>query len=124
MEYGWLETGTLLGQVGGTGSVSGAAVLGKTHPGGRRVPVPAEQALWNTLVLVGHTGVLVALFATLTPALYAPLARCRKVLGAPHELQVLQEVYATLPVVNFSRAILTQGSPLPGRPAGPGDTLE
>jgi mannose-1-phosphate guanylyltransferase len=113
VEYGWLETGTLLGQVGGT------VMYQVRHFWEKPTLEVAEslyrqQALWNTLVLVGHAGVLLALFATLTPALYAPLARCREVLGSPHELQVLQEVYATLPVVNFSRAILAQSAPCLG----------
>jgi len=113
VEYGWLETGTILGQVSGT------VVYQVRHFWEKPTLEVAEslyrqQALWNTLVLVGHAGVLLGLFETLTPALYAPLARCRAVLGAPHELQVLQAVYATLPVVNFSRAILSQSAPCLG----------
>jgi mannose-1-phosphate guanylyltransferase len=110
----WLDwDGNMLGQVGGT------AVYQVQHFWEKPTLGVAEylyrhQALWNTLVLVGHAGVLLELFETMTPALYAPLGRCREVLGAPHELQVLQEVYATLPVVNFSRAILAQSAPCLG----------
>ena len=113
VEYGWIGTGKVLGQVGGT------AVYQVQHFWEKPTLRVAEylyrhQALWNTLVLVGHAGVLLELFETLTPDLYTPFGRCREVLGAPHELQVLQEVYATLPVVNFSRAILAQSAPCLG----------
>jgi mannose-1-phosphate guanylyltransferase len=113
VEYGWIGTGRMLSQVGGT------AVYQVRHFWEKPTLGVAEylyrhQALWNTLVLVGYARVLLALFQTLTPALYAPLGRCREVLGAPHELQVLQEVYAILPVVNFSRAILAQSAPCLG----------
>ena len=66
------------------------------------------------MVLVGHARVVLALFQTLTPALYGPFAPCRESWEALQDLQVLHEVYATLPVVNFSRAILTQSAPCLG----------
>ena len=73
-----------------------------------------RQALWNTMVLAGHAKVVLALFQTLTPALYEPFAPCRESWEALQDLQVLHEVYATLPVVNFSHAILAQSAPCLG----------
>jgi len=113
VEHGWIGTGRMLGQVGGT-AVYQVRHVWETPTLGVAEYLYRHQALWNTLVLVGRARVLLALFQTLTPALYAPLGRYREVLGAPQELQVLQEVYATLPVVNFSRAILAQSAPCLG----------
>ena len=61
----------MLGQVGGT------VVYQVQHFWEKPTLRVAEylyrhQALWNTLVLVGHAGVLLALFETLTPDLYTP----------------------------------------------------
>jgi mannose-1-phosphate guanylyltransferase len=110
VEYGWIGMGNRLGQVGGK------AVYQVRHFWEKPTRWVADylyrhQALWNTLVLVGYASVLLELFQTLTPALYAPFGRYWEVLGAPCELQVLQEVYATLPTVNFSQAILAQSAP-------------
>jgi hypothetical protein len=62
------------------------------------------------MVLVGHARVVLTLFQTLTPALYGPFVPCRESWEALQDLQVLHEVYATLPVVSFARAILTQSA--------------
>ena len=109
VEYGWIGTGNMLGQVGGK------AVYQVRHFWEKPTQWVADylyqcQALWNTLVLVGYASVLLELFQTLTPALYAPFGRYWEALGAPYEHRVLQEVYATLPIVNFSQAILAQSA--------------
>jgi hypothetical protein len=49
---------------------------------------------------------LMTLFALLTPALVDAFKPLRGVLGTCREAEVLAEVYATLPPVNFSQAIL------------------
>ena len=81
-------------------------------------PSPAQARVlwrqgyvWNTMVLVGRAGLLVTLFALLTPTLVDAFQRLRGVLGTPREADVLAEVYATLPAVNFSQAILVQSAP-------------
>lgn len=63
------------------------------------------------MVLVGRAGLLVTLFALLTPTLVGAFQPLRRVLGTPRESDVLAEVYATLPAVNFSQAILAQSAP-------------
>jgi hypothetical protein len=59
---------------------------------------------------VSRVSVLLELFQTLTPALYAALQPCQAAPGSPRELEVLQEAYTTLPTVNFSQAILAQSA--------------
>jgi mannose-1-phosphate guanylyltransferase len=112
-EYGWIARGDILEQV------SGQAVYRVQQFWEKPTLSVAEglyrrQALWNTMVLVGHARVVLTLFQTLTPALYGPFAPCRESWEALQDLQVLHEVYATLPVVSFSRAILTQSAPCLG----------
>ena len=53
-------------------------------------------------------GLLVTLFYMLTPQLVHAFGPLRRVLGTPHEADVLSEVYAQLPPVNFSQAILAR----------------
>jgi mannose-1-phosphate guanylyltransferase len=67
--------------------------------------------LWNTMVLVGRAGMLMTLFALLTPALVDAFRCLQGVLGPPREADALAEVYATLPPVNFSQAILAHSAP-------------
>jgi hypothetical protein len=62
------------------------------------------------MVLVGRVGVLLERFQTLTPELMGPFDRLRSVLGTSQAAAVLQEVYAILPTVNFSHAILARSA--------------
>jgi acyl-CoA synthetase (AMP-forming)/AMP-acid ligase II len=45
--------------------------------------------VWNTMVLVGRAGLLVTLFALLTPTLVGAFQPLRRVLGTPRESDVL-----------------------------------
>jgi mannose-1-phosphate guanylyltransferase len=66
--------------------------------------------LWNTMVVVGSASVLVTLFQLLTPALMEAFRPVQHALGSPREADVLDAVYAQLPTVNFSQAILAQSA--------------
>jgi hypothetical protein len=59
------------------------------------------------MILVGRAGVLMTLFAMLTPTLVDAFRRLQGVLGTPREA----EAYTTLPTVNFSQAILAHSAP-------------
>jgi mannose-1-phosphate guanylyltransferase len=69
-----------------------------------------QQYPWNTMVLVSRVSVLLELFQTCTPALYTAWRPYWAVLGSTRESEVLHAVYATLPSVNFSQAILAQST--------------
>ena len=50
------------------------------------------------------------LFALLTPTLVKAFQALREVHGSPRYAEVLTGIYADLPTVNFSQAILTQSA--------------
>ncbi len=103
--YGWIEEGEQIRWHGGEELYQVRRFLEKPS-------VQTAQALylkgclWNTLVLVGRSEALLGLFQTLTPEVFGRFERIRVVLGSPREEDAAAEVYATLPSLNFSRAIL------------------
>jgi mannose-1-phosphate guanylyltransferase len=110
VEYGWIGVGEVIGHVRGKALYQVQQFWEKpTRPLAELLYL--QQSPWNTMVLVGRVSVLLELFQTLTPTLYTAFGRCWEALGSPHEFYTLQEVYATLPAVNFSRAILAQSAP-------------
>jgi hypothetical protein len=71
----------------------------------------AAGALWNTFILVGMARTVLALYQTQMPALVAELGSVRSQFGFPEEGDLLVEVYAQLPAVDFSQAILVPSAP-------------
>lgn len=65
-----------------------------------------EGALWNTFILVGMARLLLALYRIMTPALVTEFDSVRDDLDSPEGADLLAKVYAHLPAVNFSQAIL------------------
>ncbi len=61
---------------------------------------------WNTMVLVGRIGALLALFRTHTPTLAAVFDRARR-LPRSHRYAFLEDAYAGLPAADFSHDVLT-----------------
>jgi mannose-1-phosphate guanylyltransferase len=110
IDYGWIEVGDELGQAQGERLYQVLQFWEKPSPAQARV-LWRQGYVWNTMVLVGRAGLLVSLFALLTPTLVDAFQRLRGVLGTPRQADVLAEVYATLPAVNFSQAILAQSAP-------------
>jgi mannose-1-phosphate guanylyltransferase len=109
VEYGWIGLGEVLAQV------RGKAVYQVQHFWEKPTPCVAEflyaqQYPWNTMVLVSRVSVLLELFQTCTPALYTAWRPYWAALGSPREYAVLHKIYATLPSVNFSQAILAQSA--------------
>ena len=109
VEYGWIGVGEVIGHV------RGKALYQVQQFWEKPTRCLAEflylqRYPWNTMVLVSRVSVLLELFQTLTPMLYTALGGCWEALGSPHECGALQEVYATLPAVNFSQAILAQSA--------------
>jgi mannose-1-phosphate guanylyltransferase len=107
IEYGWIETGELIEDV------QGEAVHRVRRFWEKPTCIQANTLylhgwLWNTMVLVAQATVLLGLFQRFTPGLVCAFQRIQRALGLPYESEVLQEVYAQLPAINFSQAILTQ----------------
>lgn len=103
VEYGWIEPGP--------------AIVGPFSGGLRRVrrfvekPAPdvaaqlfASEALWNSFVIVSRPQSLLTLFAEAVPTLVDWLAPAGGGSGDPERLE---DLYAGLPVIDFSRMVLS-----------------
>jgi mannose-1-phosphate guanylyltransferase len=110
-EYGWIELGRAIGR-------HRAAEVYQVNRFWEKPSLEEASALyfkgclWNTMVLVVRAAALLELFERFTPTLMSPFDRIKQALASPEEAAALQEVYAELPSVNFSRAIL---APNPAR---------
>lgn len=62
--------------------------------------------LWNSFVLVGEVGALLDLFAKMIPPVYNSFAQIKDLLNTSLETDAIEELFASLPSVNFSEAIL------------------
>ena len=110
VDYGWIEVGDEVGQVQEERLYQVLQFWEKPSPSQAQV-LWRQGYLWNTMVLVGRAKLLMTLFAMLTPTLVDAFRRLQGVLGTPREADVLAEVYATLPSVNFSQVILEHSAP-------------
>jgi mannose-1-phosphate guanylyltransferase len=111
VEYGWIKTGAVVGQERGEELYEVESFWEKPAPEQAQV-LYRKGWLWNTMVLVSRAAALLALFQALTPRLMAQFGQIMQVLGSPHEADVVEGVYATLPAVNFSQAILARSPAL------------
>lgn len=108
-QYGWIGAGEVIGQCQGE----------ELHLVRRFWEKPdlhtanglyLNGCLWNTMVLIGHAGWLLSLFAALTPSLFITLYRFGAGLGPLQQTEYLEEAYNNLAPVNFSQEILTRSS--------------
>jgi len=106
VEYGWIEAGDVIGQRQGE-ALYQVRRFWEKPPHKLAQSLYVEGCLWNTLVLVGRAARLLELFRRLTPKLMEPFDRIRETLGSCQGVAAVEEVYAQLPSVNFSKAILT-----------------
>lgn len=104
-QYGWIEAGEVIGQ----------REEREQHLVKRFWEKPdmytahdlyLNGCLWNTMVLVGQVGAILSLFVTLTPKLFVALYRLCSSPDLSRHAEALEEVYSSLPPVNFSQAIL------------------
>ena len=68
--------------------------------------VRARGGLWNSLVMVGCLGAFLDLFAGTVPMLWEAFAPLRASLGCLGEVHAARQIYAGLPVVDFSKFVL------------------
>jgi mannose-1-phosphate guanylyltransferase len=62
--------------------------------------------LWNTMVMVGCVATFLDKFRRLTPDFFESFRPLAESLGFPQEKEIARQVYASLPRMNFSTAIL------------------
>lgn len=70
----------------------------------------ADGGLWNTMVLVGRASALLSLVRRTCPQLAAYFSLIQRSIGTPQEADTLATVYAMVPSVNFSTAVLARCS--------------
>lgn len=87
------------------------------HPISRFVEKPSRNLawalmdsgwLWNTMVIVARAQTLWERVQELAPELAAFFSMIRRTIGTAWEARELEEVYCTIPSVNFSTAILSR----------------
>lgn len=103
-EYGWIEPGEA--------EEPGDAVLPVRRfweKPGREVAddLLRRGCLWNSFVMVGLVGAFLALMRRAAPGLVDAFEPVRLALGTPREAAAARRVYARLPALCFSRAVLT-----------------
>jgi mannose-1-phosphate guanylyltransferase len=105
--YGWIETGKAIGWYRGRVAYQVKRFWEKPSVQ-RALALYVEGCLWNTLVLVSQVQLLLELFQRLAPEVFNLFQQIRGAFGISREGSAVEEVYAQLPTVNFSRAILEQ----------------
>lgn len=108
IDYGWIEVGDEIGQEQEQALYQVSRFWEK--PSLTEAQMLCRQGyLWNTMVVVGRVDMFITLFQRQTPTLLNAFASLRPVLGSHREAAVLSEIYAKIPRVNFSQAILVPG---------------
>lgn len=107
--YGWIERGDCVGQVKGKNIFHVKKFWEK--PAHELTQFLFEKGcLWNTMTLVGTAEMFVRLFRECTPEMFSSFQKIWKSIGTTREEEAAEEVFRSLPSVNFSRAILERAS--------------
>ena len=78
----------------------------------RAMELIQQGALWNTMVFAAHNAALWDMVEQSTPTLYHAFRLVQMTLNNTRSLRLLDQIYETIPSVNFSSAIC---QPLPAR---------
>ena len=62
--------------------------------------------LWNSFVMVGSVSAFLKMIRRALPDLFDHFTSIESVLNTPRESQVIEELYARIPEVNFSQSVL------------------
>ncbi len=104
-DYGWIETSMKIADIGGCEVFRVKRFLEK--PNSQKIStVQQEHCLLNTMVFVGIASTVLRKFRLLTPSVYQAFKKIDADLLSPHEASTVKTVYAALPSVDFSAAIL------------------
>jgi mannose-1-phosphate guanylyltransferase len=105
VEYGWIELGRAIGRHRDT-EVYHVRCFWEKPSLEEADALYLKGCLWNTMVVVVRASTLLELFARLTPTLMRRFDLIKSSLASPREAGVLRQIYADLPSINFSQAIL------------------
>jgi mannose-1-phosphate guanylyltransferase len=64
-----------------------------------------QGALWNTFVCIAQNGTLWSMARRIVPAIYESFRQIRQALGTPDSEKVTEQVYTTMPRVNFCSGV-------------------
>jgi mannose-1-phosphate guanylyltransferase len=109
-QYGWIRPGAVLGRTAG-GPVWSVADFGE-QPSAATARRWLGDGLWNTGVFVAKVATLVDAARQLLPGLHTRFVQLGPLLGSSVETRALRRAFATMPSVNFSRAMLEQCVPI------------
>jgi mannose-1-phosphate guanylyltransferase len=105
VEYGWIELGRAIGRHRDA-EIYRVGCFWEKPSLAEADALYLKGCLWNTMVLVARARALLELFESLTPTLMSRFDRIKRSVASAQEPDVLRTVYAELPAVNFSQAIL------------------
>ena len=108
-EYGWLVPAEDLGRQPAHRVFAVESFVEKPAPP-EAARLYERGALWNTLVLVARARTLWELARERLPNLIPFFEVLRTAIGEPREQEVLDELYETMPRVNFSSELLERAS--------------
>jgi mannose-1-phosphate guanylyltransferase len=109
--YGWIKKGGVIHQFTSANKLTGMKIYTVSRFMEKPDTMVAQKAflhgwLVNTLILVGKAAMFLNLFKQYTPELYNQFLRARQAFGSPNETEVLREAFESIPMVNFSKAIM------------------
>ena len=105
MEYGWIELGKPLNFEGDQRMWEVRRFWEKPSEENVRICLEAG-CLWNTFVMVGKAATFLEVGHAAVPAISDRLAHLRPFLGTEDQTWATHQVYALMPQVNFSQAVL------------------
>ena len=104
-EYGWIEPGAAIGQIGADPILKVRRFWEKPTPALARVAL-GVGCLWNTFVFVARAATLLEEGRRALPEMCDRLSRIVPFAGTEHERWAVRHAYALSPTANFSRAVL------------------
>ena len=108
-EYGWIETVHLPAD---RETVEPVRRFWEKPSATEAGELMRRGCLWNSFVMVGWIGGFLELIAASAPALMRGFEAVRQSLGSQREAAALARLYARLPAISFSTAILTRSARL------------
>jgi mannose-1-phosphate guanylyltransferase len=104
-EYGWIEPDAQRAAVDGNPVMPIRRFWEKPSPE-LAATLLSRGCLWNSFVMVGRVNAFIDLIDAGAPGLLRAMAPLRRALGTARESAVAEQVYASLPDLNFSERVL------------------
>jgi len=104
-DYGWIEMSMRIAEVRGCEIFRVKRFLEK--PDAKKAhSLQRDRTVCNTLVMIGYASALLRKFRLITPGVYDAFKEIGAKLFSPNQMDIIKDIYASLPSVDFSKAIL------------------